>query len=125
VATVVLVPGACHGGWWFEPLARRLAGVSERAGELTGRVNLESHVAETVELVRATAAEQVVLVAAAAHRPCHWHTGCATGTDGVGTRALALSHRLCDDQRRRPHTVRRAGTRTSDTTHESELMCHV
>jgi len=28
-----------------------LAGVSERAGELTGRVNLESHVAETVELV--------------------------------------------------------------------------
>ena len=74
MATVVLVPGACHGGWWFEPLVRRLtelghdahpvtlAGVSERTGELTGRVNLESHVAETVELVRATAAEQVVLV---------------------------------------------------------------
>ena len=22
--TFVLVPGACHGGWWYEPLARRL-----------------------------------------------------------------------------------------------------
>jgi pimeloyl-ACP methyl ester carboxylesterase len=74
VATVVLLPGACHGGWWFEPLVRRLgelghearavtlAGVGERADELTGRVTLDSHVAETAELVAAEAAEQVVLV---------------------------------------------------------------
>jgi pimeloyl-ACP methyl ester carboxylesterase len=73
VSTVVLVPGACHGGWWYEPLVQRLAelghratavtlaGVSERADELTGRVNLDSHVAEIVELVTA-AAEPVVLV---------------------------------------------------------------
>jgi pimeloyl-ACP methyl ester carboxylesterase len=73
VTTVVLVPGACHGGWWYEPLVQRLtdlghratavtlAGVSERADELTGRVNLDSHIAETVELVTA-AAEPVVLV---------------------------------------------------------------
>ena len=74
MATVVLLPGACHGGWWFEPLVRRLgelghearavtlAGVGERADELTGRVTLDSHVAETAELVAAEAAEQVVLV---------------------------------------------------------------
>ncbi|HEX4362613.1 MAG TPA: alpha/beta fold hydrolase [Pseudonocardia sp.] len=73
MSTVVLVPGACHGGWWYEPLVQRLAelghratavtlaGVSERADELTGRVNLDSHVAEIVELVTA-AAEPVVLV---------------------------------------------------------------
>ena len=73
MATIVLVPGACHGGWWYEPLVQRLAelghratavtlaGVSERADELTGRVNLDSHVAEVVELVTA-AAEPVVLV---------------------------------------------------------------
>lgn len=24
VITFLLVPGACHGGWWYEPLARRL-----------------------------------------------------------------------------------------------------
>lgn len=24
MTTFVLVPGACHGGWWYEPLARRL-----------------------------------------------------------------------------------------------------
>jgi thioesterase domain-containing protein len=24
VSTFVLVPGACHGGWWYEPLAARL-----------------------------------------------------------------------------------------------------
>ncbi|WP_181442109.1 hypothetical protein [Streptomyces tateyamensis] len=24
MTTSVLVPGSCHGAWWFEPLARRL-----------------------------------------------------------------------------------------------------
>ncbi|MGI8309886.1 hypothetical protein [Saccharopolyspora hattusasensis] len=24
MATYVLVPGACHGGWWYEPLAAEL-----------------------------------------------------------------------------------------------------
>jgi len=97
MATVVLVPGACHGGWWFEPLVRRLgelghharavtlAGVSERADELTGRVTLESHVAETVELVKATAAEQVVLVG-------HSYAGCVISgvADQVPERVGAL-----------------------------------
>ncbi len=30
MATFVLVPGACHGGWWFEPFAR---GLSQRGHE--------------------------------------------------------------------------------------------
>lgn len=54
----VLVPGACHGGWWYEPLASALERNGHRALPLTlsgldfgdcaeaGRVTLEDHVAE-------------------------------------------------------------------------------
>ena len=35
MATFVLVPGACHGGWWFEPFARRLRRRGHEAYPLT------------------------------------------------------------------------------------------
>lgn len=36
MTTFVLVPGACHGGWWFEPVAREL----ERDGHVAVPVTL-------------------------------------------------------------------------------------
>jgi pimeloyl-ACP methyl ester carboxylesterase len=56
--TVVLVPGACHGAWWYAPavdalasrghraLAVTLPGLCERADELDATTNLASHVAD-------------------------------------------------------------------------------
>jgi len=56
--TFVLVPGACHGGWWFEPLVAALEEAGHRARAVTlsglgpagmagvGQVNLETHVEE-------------------------------------------------------------------------------
>jgi pimeloyl-ACP methyl ester carboxylesterase len=56
--TVVLVPGACHGAWWYAPAvevltarghrvhAVTLPGVAERADELDATTNLASHVAD-------------------------------------------------------------------------------
>jgi hypothetical protein len=49
MATFVLVPGACHGAWWYQPVARRLrgrghlayaislTGVGDRAGKVARR----------------------------------------------------------------------------------------
>lgn len=58
IPTVVLVPGACHGAWWYAPavealagrghraLAVTLPGLCERADELDATTNLASHVAD-------------------------------------------------------------------------------
>jgi thioesterase domain-containing protein len=35
VSTVVLVPGACHGGWWYQPLAARIEQSDHAARALT------------------------------------------------------------------------------------------
>lgn len=35
MTTFVLVPGACHGGWWYEPLARLLEKDGHTAVPLT------------------------------------------------------------------------------------------
>lgn len=63
MTSFVLVPGACHGGWWYEPLATALqrAGHDARALTLTGlgpdgltgagQVSLVSHVAQVTEAV--------------------------------------------------------------------------
>ena len=59
MANFVLVPGACHGGWWFEPVVDMLAAAGENATALTlaglepgqpsaPRVNLDTHVEEVV-----------------------------------------------------------------------------
>lgn len=64
VITFLLVPGACHGGWWYEPLARRieadghvaipitLAGL-EAEPQLDQPITLASHIDEVVAEVPA------------------------------------------------------------------------
>jgi pimeloyl-ACP methyl ester carboxylesterase len=60
----ILVPGACHGGWWYEPVveALRAAGHEADAITLSGldpdgppapAANLDSHVGEVVALLDA------------------------------------------------------------------------
>ena len=62
MTTFVLVPGACHGGWWYEPLVARLeseghtaVGVTlaglEQTPELHQPITLERHVDQTADLV--------------------------------------------------------------------------
>jgi pimeloyl-ACP methyl ester carboxylesterase len=74
MATFVLVPGACHGAWWYQPVVRRLrqrghdayaitlTGVGDRAHLLSGGVNLETHVTDLVALLRDERLSDVVLV---------------------------------------------------------------
>ena len=69
----VLVPGACHGGWWFEPLAAELsaaghtadavtlAGLDPAATDVAPGINLDTHVQQVVDLL-ATREDDVVLV---------------------------------------------------------------
>ena len=54
---VVLVPGANHGGWWYQPLAEHLEAMGHRAHAVT----LDTHVAELVELVTGLPEPAVVL----------------------------------------------------------------
>jgi len=83
-----------------EARAVTLAGVGDRADELSGRVTLESHVAETVELVKATAAERVVLVG-------HSYAGCVIS--GVADRVPSGSVRCSTWTRSSPRTATPAG----------------
>jgi len=64
VAWFVLVPGACHGGWWLEPVAGELRRAGHRADAVTlsgldpegppaPAANLDTHIGEVVELVAA------------------------------------------------------------------------
>jgi pimeloyl-ACP methyl ester carboxylesterase len=71
----VLVPGACHGGWWYEPLATQLEREGHRASPVTpvgldpeqteppGVVTLDDHVAQVLALATAVNEEErLVLV---------------------------------------------------------------
>ena len=84
MSSVVLVPGACHGGWWYAPLVDELEHAGHRARALTpaglgpdgmvnaGQVTLDRHVAETVSAVKAAfeaTGEPAVLVG-------HSYAGC-------------------------------------------------
>jgi len=77
VSSFVLVPGACHGGWWYEPLVEELERRGHRARALTlaglepdgvagaGLVNLDSQVEEATAALTKVAyqgGEAVVLV---------------------------------------------------------------
>jgi hypothetical protein len=64
MAWFVLIPGACHGGWWFEPVADALrqAGPTADAVTLSGldpegpsapAANLDTHIAQVVGLLAA------------------------------------------------------------------------
>jgi pimeloyl-ACP methyl ester carboxylesterase len=71
--TVVLVPGACHGAWWYAPAVEALTarghrahavtlpGLGERADELDGTTNLASHVADVVAHLATTDGDLVLL----------------------------------------------------------------
>ena len=74
MATFVLIPGACHGGWCFDELTgglRRdghtvhpltLTGLSERAHLGPGGVNLETHVQDVLGYLVAHQIEDAILV---------------------------------------------------------------
>jgi pimeloyl-ACP methyl ester carboxylesterase len=99
MTTFVLVPGAWHGGWWYEPLVARLVAAGHRAVAVTPSgldpeappsdraVNLDQHVAEVTAAVRAAAGTErdVVLVG-------HSYGGCLINgaADAVPERVRAL-----------------------------------
>ncbi|MFD9127428.1 alpha/beta fold hydrolase [Kitasatospora sp. NPDC059571] len=74
MATFVLVPGALHGGWWFEPLARdlrahghrahalTLSGLGERRRDAAGQVNLDTHIEDVLAVLELHRIEDAVLV---------------------------------------------------------------
>lgn len=77
MTTFVLVPGACHGGWWYAPLVAALESEGHFADALTlaglgpegltgaGQLNLDSHVDQVASALASaaeTAGELVVLV---------------------------------------------------------------
>lgn len=95
----VLVPGACHGGWWYDPLVQALtaAGHSATALTLVGledepdidrRITLDTHtdqVASAVQHAAAAAEASVVLVG-------HSYAGvpCVAAADRSPDRVAAL-----------------------------------
>ncbi|MBY8850196.1 alpha/beta hydrolase [Saccharothrix longispora] len=65
MTTYVLIPGACHGGWYFAPITARLCAEGHEVHALTlgtGRVNLDDHVAEVLDHLAGSALSDVVLV---------------------------------------------------------------
>ncbi len=77
MSAFVLVPGACHGGWWYQPvvteletrrhaaLAVTLAGLGPDGMTGAGQVTLDTHIDEVTAALTAasdTAGEPVVLV---------------------------------------------------------------
>jgi pimeloyl-ACP methyl ester carboxylesterase len=74
MATFVLIPGGWRGGWWYGPLAERLkqAGHAAYALTLSGLeetpaprpgINLETHIADVVELLSVEDLSEVILCA--------------------------------------------------------------
>ncbi|MFC4121705.1 alpha/beta fold hydrolase [Nonomuraea zeae] len=73
MATYVLIPGMCHGGWCFEELTQglrglghsvyplTLTGLSERSHLLHGTVNLDTHIQDVTALLAAEDLQDVVL----------------------------------------------------------------
>ncbi|HVV07704.1 alpha/beta hydrolase [Amycolatopsis sp.] len=73
MTTFVLIPGACHGGWWLEPVAARLralghrayaptlTGLGERRHLATATVNLDTHIQDVLGVLRNEQLEEVVL----------------------------------------------------------------
>ncbi|GAB3008796.1 alpha/beta fold hydrolase [Saccharothrix stipae] len=65
MTTYVLIPGACHGGWYFDPISEPLRAEGHEVHAVTlstGRVNLEDHVAEVLGLLERLDLRDVVLV---------------------------------------------------------------
>lgn len=74
MASFVLVPGMCHGGWCFSEITERLrdhghrvhaltlTGISERSHLLHGGVNLETHIQDVTGVLAAEDIRDAVLV---------------------------------------------------------------
>ena len=74
MATYVLVPGMCHGGWCFENLTQdlraqghavhplTLTGLSERSDLSSGPVNLDTHIQDVTDVLAAERIRDAVLV---------------------------------------------------------------
>lgn len=73
MANILLIPGSGHGGWAFDPIADdlRAAGHKVIAATLTGLddgkieqvpINLDTHIDDVLELIRANRLDHVVLV---------------------------------------------------------------
>lgn len=74
MATFILIPGMCHGGWCFDDLAGRLrghghhalaltlTGLSERSHLLHGGVNLDTHIQDVTGVVATADIHDAVLV---------------------------------------------------------------
>ncbi|NBE81787.1 alpha/beta fold hydrolase [Micromonospora rubida] len=74
MATFVLIPGMCHGGWTFAELTEQLraqghrvhpltlTGVSERSHLLHAGVNLETHIQDVIGVLAAENIQDAVLV---------------------------------------------------------------
>jgi pimeloyl-ACP methyl ester carboxylesterase len=74
MTTYVLIPGACHGAWWYQPTARQLrqhgheayaltlTGLGDRAHLLSASVNLDTHIEDVVRLLEDERIEDAVLV---------------------------------------------------------------
>ncbi|WP_433356784.1 alpha/beta fold hydrolase [Microtetraspora malaysiensis] len=74
MATFVLIPGMCHGGWCFDELAEQLrghghraypltlTGLSERSHLLHGTVNLDTHIQDVTGVLAAENIDDAVLV---------------------------------------------------------------
>ena len=74
MATFVLIPGGWRGGWWYEPLATRLKQAGHAAYALTlsgledmpdptARINLETHIADVLQLMADHDLSEVILCA--------------------------------------------------------------
>ncbi|MEW1836383.1 alpha/beta fold hydrolase [Nonomuraea angiospora] len=74
MATYVLIPGMCHGGWCFDELAGQLrsrghraypltlTGIAERSHLLTGGVNLDTHIQDVTGVLDAADITEAILV---------------------------------------------------------------
>ncbi|MBE1590561.1 alpha/beta fold hydrolase [Nonomuraea angiospora] len=74
MATYVLIPGMCHGGWCFDELAGQLrsrghraypltlTGIAERGHLLTGGVNLDTHIQDVTGVLDAADITGAILV---------------------------------------------------------------
>lgn len=73
MATIVLVPGGYHGGWYFAPImnglresghdvhAITLSGLGSSGSSCTGSINLDTHIADLTGLIKSERLTDIIL----------------------------------------------------------------